>query len=76
MIVESVDPTCEGAVSSPHLSELRSAREMFTALHGGQTSLVGQTVRVQGVGFFDVDHGQTGKSRSCIELHPILRIER
>lgn len=48
MIVESVDPTCEGAASSPRLTELQTARAMFVALHGGQpTSLVGQTVRVQ-----------------------------
>ena len=29
-----------------------------------------------GVGFFDVNHLQVGRSRSCIELHPILTIER
>jgi hypothetical protein len=27
------------------------------------------------VGFFDFNHGQTGRSRSCIELHPVLGIE-
>jgi len=36
----------------------------------------GTTVRVTGVGFFDVNHLQVGRSRSCIELHPILTIER
>jgi len=30
----------------------------------------------RGVGFFDFNHNQTGRSRSCIELHPILGIER
>ena len=77
MIVESPDPQCEGVVSSPRLSLMRSARESLLAISEGRpTSLVGQTVRVQGVGFYDFDHGQTGRSRSCIELHPILRIER
>lgn len=77
LIVESVDPKCEGAVSSPHLPLLTQARANFDALIGSSpTSLVGQTVRVRGVGFYDFDHGQTGKSRSCIELHPILGIER
>ena len=36
----------------------------------------GTTVRVTDVGFFDVNHLQVGRSRSCIELHPILTIER
>ncbi len=36
----------------------------------------GTTVRVTGVGFFDVNHLQVGRSRSCIELHPIVTIER
>ena len=29
-----------------------------------------------GIGFFDFGHFQKGRSRSCIELHPILAIER
>jgi len=37
--------------------------------------VVGQTARVRGVGFFDFDHGQTGRSRSCIELHPVIAID-
>jgi hypothetical protein len=38
--------------------------------------LRGTVVRVTGVGFFDVNHFQMGRSHSCIELHPILAIER
>ena len=38
--------------------------------------LRGMVVRVTGVGFFDVNHFQVGRSQSCIELHPILTIER
>ena len=38
--------------------------------------LKGTIVRVTGVGFFDYRHFQVGRSRSCIELHPILTIER
>jgi hypothetical protein len=76
MIVESVDPRCDGAVSSPHLALLTRARASFDAMIGSApSSLVGQTVRVRGVGFYDFDHGQTGRSRSCIELHPIIGIE-
>jgi len=36
----------------------------------------GLLVRVTGVGFFDVNHLQVGRSRSCMELHPVLSIER
>jgi hypothetical protein len=36
--------------------------------------LAGKTARVQGVGFYDFNHGQTGRSASCIELHPVTRI--
>ena len=76
MIVESVDPRCRGAVSSPHLALLTRARASFNAMIGvAPSSLVGQTVRVRGVGFYDFDHGQTGRSKSCIELHPIIGIE-
>jgi hypothetical protein len=39
-------------------------------------ALKGTIVRVTGVGFFDYRHFQVGRSRSCIELHPILTIER
>ena len=28
-----------------------------------------------GVAFFDVMHFQRGRSRSCVELHPVLSIE-
>jgi len=76
MIVESVDPGCEGAVTSPDLPLLRAGRESLLAVSGQRpSSLIGQSVRVTGVGFYDFGHGQTGMSRSCIELHPILRID-
>ncbi len=32
-------------------------------------------VRIQGVGFFDIFHGQIGVAENCIELHPVLQIE-
>jgi hypothetical protein len=33
-------------------------------------------VRMRGVGFYDFDHGQRGRSKNCIELHPIVFISR
>jgi hypothetical protein len=31
---------------------------------------------VRGVGFFDFNHGQNGRARNCMELHPIVSIDR
>ena len=47
------------------------------AILGGRSpsSAVGMTVRVRGVGFYDFDHGQTGRSRIGMELHSVLSIQ-
>ena len=47
-------------------------REHFEKVRPG---LVGKTVTVTGVGFFDRFHNQTGMADSCMELHPVLTIE-
>jgi hypothetical protein len=62
---------------SPHLSTLMGARILFDTLLAGRptSALVGQTVRVRGVGFYDFNHGQRGRAPNCIELHPVLSIE-
>jgi len=51
---------------------------MFNMLLGGSSpsTLVGTVVRVRGVGFYDFNHGQRGRSANCIELHPIVLISR
>lgn len=81
IIVESDDPDYRGNVSSPFRDEIVAARRMVEQLVGPagsdeSSNLRGLTVRVTGVGFFDMNHFQIGKSRSCIELHPILAMER
>jgi len=81
IIVESDDPDYRGNVSSPFREQIAAARRMVDQLVGPPGSeqlskVVGLTVRVTGVGFFDMYHFQVGKSRSCIELHPILAVER
>jgi hypothetical protein len=68
IVVEVVDPAC--ATTSALLTTLSNARVQYEALG----SLVGRQVRVRGVGFYDFAHGQTGRSQSCIELHPVLSI--
>lgn len=81
LVVESDDPDFRGNVNSPYRDRLAAARHMFDELLGQSgarqlNDLRGTVVRVTGVGFFDLYHFQVGRSRSCIELHPILAIER
>jgi len=81
VIVESVDPNFGRNIASPYRDRLAAARRMIDALVSASSTdafedLHGTIVRVTGIGFFDVNHLQTGRSRSCIELHPILTIER
>ncbi len=78
IVTEVADIACEGAVSSPHRDALATARNAFVSLLGGRSpsSLVGTTVRLRGVGFFDFNHGQNGRSRNCMELHPVVVVAR
>jgi hypothetical protein len=78
VITELADAMCVGAVLSPDFATLRTADAMFETLLAGRepSALVGTTVRVRGVGFYDFAHPpQIGRSKSCIELHPILFID-
>ena len=76
IVTEVADIACQGATSSPYRDTLATARNAFIALLGGRapSSLVGTTVRLRGVGFFDSDHGQVGRARNCMELHPVLAV--
>jgi hypothetical protein len=81
MIVEFDDPDFRKNVLSPERERIAAARRMLNALASGSSdrslsSLKGLTVKVSGVGFFDINHFQSGRSRSCIELHPVTAIER
>jgi hypothetical protein len=81
IVTESDDANAGGNVASPYRGKLGDARKMLEDLQRESGArelkdLVGLTVRVTGVGFFDMKHFQAERSRSCIELHPIVRIER
>ena len=81
VIVELPDPNSRGSAKSPYRDKLAHAMHMFENLleeTGARqwNELRGVRVRVTGVGFFDLSHFQVGRSRSCIELHPVLAIER
>jgi hypothetical protein len=79
MVVEADDPDFKKNTTSPYRDRLAAGRGGIDALIAGVArldQLHGITVRVTGVGFFDINHLQKGRSRSCLELHPILAIER
>ena len=78
VVTELADTRCAGASISPHLAALRSVEGMLASALGGNApaSLLGTTLRVQGVGFYDFDHTQRGRSKNCIELHPIVFLSR
>ena len=81
IVVEADDPDFRRNAVSPYRDQLAAGRRAFDQLLTGAgvarlSDLNGATVRVTGVGFFDFNHLQHGRSRSCIELHPILSIER
>ena len=80
IIVELPDPDARGSLKSPHRDSFVRAKQMFEDLVAERGArqfkdLRGVPVRVTGVGFFDLSHFQVGRSRSCIELHPVLAIE-
>jgi hypothetical protein len=76
IVAELADILCAGAVVSPHYSALSRADGMWRLLVSDRSpqNLVGSTVTVQGVGFYDFAHGQRGRSANCMELHPIVSI--
>ncbi len=75
MIAEIPAPGCVGS-SSPFAAAIASARSKFDSHLHATTSF--QTanipIQIQGVGFFDFLHGQTGVAPNGIELHPVLAI--
>jgi hypothetical protein len=80
IVVEVGDPDTRSGRQSPFRDRLAAGRRMFDALRvqSGARSprdLHGLAVKVAGVAFYDVYHFQRGRSRSCIELHPVLSIE-
>jgi hypothetical protein len=76
IVTEVADPSCQGPAQSPYLSLLTATRSALNALSGGRpTSLVGRTLRIRGSALYDFDHGQTGRARNCIELHPVISVE-
>jgi len=64
IVVESPNSTC--SAPSRFRTVIRAARLKAEKLQPGQI------VTVLGPAFRDFFHGQTGMSRSCVEIHPIM----
>ena len=75
IVTEVPHPDCASPFS-PGTLALQEARFQFETFRAGRAlaSLQGQLVSVTGVGFYDSDHRQAGRSRNCLELHPLLSI--
>jgi len=71
IIAEIVHPDC--ATGSPYARRLTNAYAHFREV--GVNRLLERRVRLTGVAFYDRDHRQIGRSRNCLELHPVLKIE-
>lgn len=66
LVAEIPDSAC--ASGSRYASDFAEARRVFDTLP------LGIEVEVEGVGFWDDDHGQLGAAPNDIELHPVLKL--
>ena len=75
LIAEIPDPRCAGACRSGLSAKYAQARESLAAClakpNRDDRPIV---VDVEGVGFFDRNHGQVGRAPNVFELHPVLRV--
>ena len=74
LIVEIPDPACMG--SSPWKASVTAVRKAFASRYTATSSFktTSKHVVVNGVGFFDKIHGQTGVAPNGIELHAVTGI--
>jgi hypothetical protein len=68
LVAEIPDSAC--ALGSRFASDFAEARRAFDSIP------FGSEVEVEGVGFWDDDHGQLGAPPNGIELHPVLSLAR
>ena len=66
MVAEIPDSLC--ALTSRHASDFAEARRVLERIP------LGGEIEVEGVAFWDDEHGQRGMAENGIELHPVLRI--
>jgi hypothetical protein len=81
MVVELPSKECTaGSIHALAMQEARSAllRAVGKEPAAGRFKLLRKPVRLlfRGVGFFDKDHGQTGRAQNALELHPVLAVKQ
>lgn len=69
------DPNTESHFQAELQAVWDKFEQRFPDSRHGWNDAGGMRVRVTGVGFFDRPHGQTGRARNMLELHPVLDIE-
>jgi hypothetical protein len=76
LIGEIPHPQCFGACQSGFAEQFAQARaELERCVHQPNPRDRPIRVRVEGVGFFDREHGQSGSAPNQFELHPVLKLE-
>lgn len=76
MIAEIPSPNCVGSTSRWR-NNISSARAAWTHSYPVSTSWhhIHRSVTLNGLGFFDPPHGQTGAAQNGIELHPVIHVQ-
>lgn len=80
MIVEVPSPTCPEICRTGHAATFAALRQLITDRLGAPPAWLHRfrdpiPVRVVGVGFFDLIHGEVGAAPNGIELHPVMALE-
>jgi hypothetical protein len=77
MVGEVPNPVCAVAASSTHVDEYIAARNWVNMNIGilPNSGVNLPPLKVTGVAFVDVPHGQTGAAPNQMEIHPILNIQ-
>jgi hypothetical protein len=66
MVAEIPDSLC--AIGSRHTAAYAEARRVI------DRTPIGSEIELEGVGFWDRRHGQSGMAPNAVELHPVLRV--
>ncbi len=77
MVAEICDPTCPGIITTSRYQKFKTLRDWFVPTYNPTTSFKTFLVRVKltGVGFFDLLHGQRGIPPNGREIHSILAVQ-
>jgi hypothetical protein len=80
MIAEIPSPDCQGIQGTSRVAQFTDLNQWFIDNIGQPTKKfhnLKETVNVvlTGVGFFDFNHGQTGRADNGREIHPVLTME-